>query len=78
MNENDQNIPTSFLSCLDEYLEALSLNPNESQENNRPSNGSYNMKRSNSNKMREFSKAKGFTNHFVFDKYDEEDETIVL
>lgn len=63
-------MPTSFLSCLDEYLQALSVNTNEGQQNNRPSNGSYNMKRNSLNKMREFPIAKGLTNHFVFDKED--------
>lgn len=50
--EDDMNVPANFLSCLDNYLEALTLNPNDTQENNKPVNGSYNMKRNNSNKMK--------------------------
>lgn len=68
LNEDDQNVPGTFLSCLDNYLEALAINPNETQENNKPGNGSHNMKRTNSNKMKEFPTTKGIIHTFAFDK----------
>jgi hypothetical protein len=75
--DGSEPIAINFISCLDEYLEALTYNNTvleNGQENPRPSNASVNMKRSNSSKFKEFSS----TNGHPFTLGEEEEEETVL